>query len=382
MARPIAGLIAVLSAIGFALPDSVHAAAPTSAAPVLKAQAWLLIDHDSGRVLAEHQGDKPLPLASLTKLMVAYLLFEKLKARELKLDGTVTISANAWNTKGERIFLRPETEARVEEIIKSMIVRSANDATIALAEHVAGTEQAFVTEMNKKARELGMNHTRFSNATGLGHRDHYSTARDLSRLTSRLIRDFPDFYVWFAIKEIGYNGLTHYNRNALLWRDASVDGVKTGRTRHAGYCLIVSAQRDRMRLIAIVLGATGENERVEAGQQLLDYGFRHFETRLLYAARDPATRVRVWMGAENVLPLGMLQNLYLTLPRGWHKQLHARLTVKTKQFAPIRYGQQVGTLALDLDAKPLAEYPLVALREIRTGNLFQRTFDKIRLWLE
>jgi serine-type D-Ala-D-Ala carboxypeptidase (penicillin-binding protein 5/6) len=372
----------VLLVVGFTLTGNPISADQNPTPPKFNAKAWLLIDHDSDEVLADHQADLALPPASLTKLMVAYLLFERVQAGTLKLNTTVEVSTNAWKARGSRIFLPPESKASVEMLIKGMIVRSANDATIALVEHVAGTERSFVELMNKKAQALGMPDTVFANATGLSHPGHRSTARDLSRISSRLIRDFPNLYGWFAIKEFGHNSLTHYNRNALLWRDPSVDGVKTGRTQSAGYCLIASAKRERMRLIATVLGAYDENGRVEAGQQLLEYGFRHFETRLLYAARDAATRVRVWMGEDDVLPLGMTQNVYLTLPRGWHNRLQARLTVKAKQIAPIHYGQRIGTLVLDLDAKPLAEYPLVALREVRTGNLFQRAFDSIRLWLQ
>ncbi|GMR03649.1 MAG: D-alanyl-D-alanine carboxypeptidase family protein [Gammaproteobacteria bacterium] len=359
-----------------------YAGAPSPQPPKIPAKAWFLIDHNSKSVLAEHNADKSLPLASLTKLMTAYLLFEKLKAGKFKLSDPIKVSFKAWNTKGSRIFIRPETWVIAEDLIKSMIVRSANDATLALVEHVAANEEEFVAEMNARAQALGMNRTFFKNATGLDQAGHYSTARDISRLASALIRDFPDHYKLFAIKEFTYNNIKQYNRNALLWRDKSVDGIKTGRTRSAGYCLIVSAKRDNMRLIAAVIGAKDENGRVEAGRKLLDYGYRNFETRLLYAANDPATMVRVWRGDGDELPLGVINNLYLTLPRGWHAKLRARLTVKDIQYAPIHYGQKIGTLSLDLDQEPFAEYPLVALKEVKVGNILQRTIDNVRLWLQ
>jgi len=350
--------------------------------PTPNAQAWLLMDHDSGQVLAEHNADKPLAPASLTKLMVSYLVFEQLRANKLKPEEPVRVSARAGATNGARLFLRPETAIALETLLKGMIVRSANDATIALAEHLGGNETAFVATMNDKARQLGLSRTRFVNVTGLDREGHVSTARDLTRLASQLVRDFPDYYRWFALREFTWQDIRQYNRNALLWRDNTVDGVKTGQTKTAGWCLIASAQRNHMRLIATVLGAKDNNGRFDAGQRLLEYGFRHYETRLLYAADVSAIRVRVWLGDDSELPLGVSRNLYLTLPRGDHEKLRARLTVPDMQTAPIRRGQPVGKLVLELDQKPYAEYPLVALKEIREGNVLQRGWDKLRLWLQ
>ncbi len=363
--------------LGFGL--SAHAVeAPP---PVLNAQAWLLMDHDSGRVLAEHNADKPLAPASLTKLMVAYLAFEQLREGKLKPDETARVSERAWSTNGARLFLRPGTTVPIETLLKGMIVRSANDATIALAEHLGGNESAFIAAMNAKARALGLMHTRFANVTGLDREGHVSTARDLTRLANQLVRDFPDYYRWFALREFAWQEIRQYNRNALLWRDATVDGVKTGQTKAAGWCLIASAQRNHMRLIATVLGAKDDNGRFDAGHKLLEHGFRHYETRLLYATDVPAIQVRVWLGDDSQLPLGVSQNLYLTLARGDHEKLRARLTVPDMQTAPIRRGQAVGKLVLELDRQPYAEYPLVALKEIREGNMLQRGWDKLRLWL-
>lgn len=353
---------------------------PEIPAPSIAAQAWLLVDHDSGKVLAERNADKPLAPASLTKLMTAYVLFGKMKSATLRLDDPVTIGQQAWNAKGARLFLRPGATARVEDLLKGMIVLSANDAAMALAVHVAKSEAGFVAEMNAAAQALEMRHTVFMNVTGHDEKGHVSTARDLARLSSALIRDFPDYYKWFALKEFSYLEITQHNRNALLWRDRSVDGVKTGETRSAGFCLIATASRDGMRLIATVLGAGDENARVEAGQKLLDHGFRQYETRLLYTADVPAVRVRVWLGDQSSLPLGVRQNLYLTLPRGWHEKLSARLLVKEMLQAPVKLGQAMGTLALDLDRQPFSEYPLVALKQIETGNFLQRAIDRIQLW--
>ena len=364
------------------LSNLAHAATPPEIpAPTVAAQAWLLVDHDSGSVLAERNADKPLAPASLTKLMTAYVLFGKMKSGTLRLDDPVTIGQQAWNAKGARLFLRPGTTARVEDLLKGMIVLSANDAAQALAVHTAKSEAGFVIEMNVAAQALEMRNTVFLNTTGHDQKGHVSTARDLARLSSALIRDFPDYYKWFALKEFSYLDITHYNRNALLWRDRSVDGLKTGETRSAGSCLIATASRDGMRLIATVLGAADENARVEAGQKLLDHGFSQYETRLLYTADVPAVRVRVWLGDQSSLPLGVRENLYLTLPRGWHEKLHARLVVKEMLQAPVMLGQAMGTLALDIDRQPFSEYPLVALKEIETGNFLQRAIDRIQLWL-
>ena len=370
------GALSLLFWLGLA---SAQAAA---ASPAFNAQAWLLMDHDSGQVLAEHNADKTLAPASLTKLMVAYLVFEQLRAGKLKPEETVRVGTRAWNTNGARLFLRPGTTVPLETLLKGMIVRSANDATIALAEHLGGSEEKFVAAMNDKARQLGLAHTRFTNVTGLDHEGHVSTARDLTRLASQLVRDFPDYYRWFALREFAWQDIRQYNRNALLWRDDSVDGIKAGQTKTAGWCLIASAQRNHMRLIATVLGAKDDNGRFDAGHKLLEHGFRRYETRLLYAADVPATRIRVWLGDDSELPLGVSRNLYLTLPRGDHEKLRARLTVPDMQTAPVGRGQPVGKLVLELDQKPYAEYPLVALKEIREGNALQRGWDKLRLWLQ
>ena len=349
--------------------------------PAPAARAWLLVNHDSGEVLLEHQADEQLAPASLTKLMTAYLLFERLRNGQLKPTDAVTVSERAAVLNGSRLFLRAGSQVSLEQLIQGMLVRSANDATLALVEHMAGSEADFVAEMNARALQLGLVSTRFVNSTGLDVDGQVSSARDLTRLAGQLIRDFPDEYArWYAIKEFNFNDIRQHNRNALLWRDASVDGVKTGRTRAAGHCLIASARRGDMRLIATVLGAPLDDGRFDGAQRMLEYGFRHFETRLVYAADSPATRVRVWMGSQAELPLGLGRSLYLTLPRGQHEKLRARLTVKDRQVAPIALGQRIGTLALDLGDQLYAEYPLVALAEVGAGNLLQQLMDRVELW--
>ncbi|MEK6550359.1 MAG: D-alanyl-D-alanine carboxypeptidase family protein [Pseudomonadota bacterium] len=352
-------------------------------APRPTARAWLLVDHDSGRVLTEHGADQPLAPASLTKLITSYLVFEALQQGKLKLDDRVTVSRHAAAHSGASLFLRPGEVVSVEDLIRGMIVSSANDATVALAERIAGSDSAFIERMNTRARELGLEQTRFANVTGLDQDGQRSTARELTRLAGYLIRDFPQQYqTYFRLREFTHNRIRQYNRNALLWRDATVDGVKTGRTRAAGHNLIASARRGSMRLLATVLGAPNEGARVDGAQRLLEHGFRHFETRLLYAADTPAARLRVWMGNQSELPIGVGRPLYLTLARGQHEKLNARLTTfKTMQTAPVLRGERLGTLALEVEGKPYAEYPLVALQEVTPGNVVQRFIDRIQLWL-
>lgn len=359
--------------------SSARAAAP--APPAVAGEAWLLIDHDSGTVLAEHNGAKRLPPASLTKLVTAYLVFEKLRSGELRLEEPVLISSNAWSAPGSRVYLRLGSYVTIQNLIMSMIVRSANDATVALAERISGSEEGFVAQMNARAHGWGLTDSHFENATGLDHPRHVSTARDMSRIAAAIIRDFPEYYKWFGAKEFSYHALTHHNSNSLLWRDAAVDGMKTGHTRLAGYCLISSARRSNMRLIATVLGSPSITARTASSQALLDYGFQNFETRLVYATQSPATQVRVWMGDREMLPLTTDHNVYLTLPRGWHDRLRARLTIKDMLVAPVRAGQKIGVVALALDEQVFAEYPLVAMREISTGGVLRRAIDRVQLWL-
>lgn len=358
-----------------------HANTGLISPPKIDAKGWMLADFHSGQVLAEYRADERTDPASLTKLMTAYVVFKELRAGKLKLGDPVKISKTAWTMPGSRMFVRAGSEASVEELIRGLLIPSGNDAAVALAEHISGSEAAFVARMNTEAKALSLVNTRFVNSTGLPAADHHSSARDLTRLSGFLIRDFPEYYHWNAVKEFNYGGITQYNRNALLWRPGGVDGIKTGHTRAAGYCITASATREQMRLIATIMGATSEQARTDASQALLDFGFRHFETRLLYQASVPATEVRVWMGASEKLPVGVGRDLYLTLPRGAHTKLEANVTVKDAQ-APVRAGQALGTLSLSLDKKTFAEYPLVALRAVESGNILQRAMDTVQLWFK
>lgn len=349
--------------------------------PALHARAWLLIEYATGDVLVEHNADRPLPPASLTKLMTAYLVFEQLRAGNVGLDDAVAVSPFAARTRGSRVPLKPGAEVAIEDLIKSMVLRSANNAAVALAEHIAGSEPLFVAAMNARARAWGLRGTSFANSTGLDQPGHLSTARDMSRIAAALIRDFPDYYRWFSLRDFAFNDNLIRNSNGLLWRNEAVDGMKTGYTRHAGWCLISTASQEHMRLIAAVLGAPSAAARVNSSQRLLDYGFRNFETRLVYAANRPAVEIRVWMGDSALVPLGTLENLYLTLPRGMHSRLQTRLRLEDMPYAPVRYGQRLAVLALELDDKVLGEYPLIALKEVRAGGMVQRAIDNLQLWL-
>jgi D-alanyl-D-alanine carboxypeptidase (penicillin-binding protein 5/6) len=368
---------AVLGALLVATPAL---AAPESAPPRLDARSWLLTDYHSGEVLAARAADERLAPASLTKLMTAYLVFREIRAGRLALKDRAVVTVKASRMPGSRMFLGIGERVPVEELLKGMLIQSGNDAAVVLAEHLAGGEESFAARMNQEARSLGMINSQFRNASGLHHPGHYASARDLSLLATVLIRDFPEYYPWYSLREFGYNGIRQPNRNTLLWREPSVDGLKTGYTRPAGHCLVSSAARHGMRLIATVLGAPSEPARNAAGRTLLDYGFGRYETRLLYQAKVPATTVRVWLGEAGELPVGLNRDLYLTLPRGAYPRLAAHALVRDLQ-APVRLGQPVGTLKLLLDQKTYAEHPLIALRDVASGNMVQQAVDHLRQWL-
>ena len=363
------------------LPREAPAFAWDLPGPSVPARAWILVDHHSGTVIGEERADEPLPPASLTKLMTAYLIFQDLKAGRVKLGDKVTVSGRAWQMAGARMFLRAGAKVSVEALLKGMIVRSANDATLTLVEHVGGDEARFVARMNAAAAELHLGNTRFTNSTGLHQDGHTSSARDLAALAALLIREFPQYYALFGTKEFNHNGIAQHNRNLLLWRMGEADGLKTGQTRSAGYCLAATAQRDNMRMIAVLLGAKSERDRADAGQRLLSFGLDHYETRLLYQAESPAVHLRIWLGDHDTLPVGINEDLYLTLPRGGYGKLQARLDVPETPTAPVARGQRIGTLRLDYGGQTIAEHPLIALRAVDDGNLVQRAIDHLRLWL-
>lgn len=362
------------------LSPPVLAAAQDDTLPSINADSWLLVDHHSGHVIASHNAETRHHPAGLTKLMSVYIVFEHLSGGSLSPDSPVRVSVHAADAPGKQIFLKAEDVISASELIYGMIVQSANDATIALAETLAGSESGFVDLMNAKAYELGLVNTRFRNATGLSQKDHYSTASDIVRLARVLIRDYPDYYKWYSIKTFTHNGIKHHNRNALLWRDEAIDGIRASYDRSSGYHLAASGVRGDMRLIATVLGAPSERAQIEAGISLLNYGFNGYETRLLYRADTPATRVRVWMGNNSMLPVGISKDFYVTIPRGSTGSLQATLTIKDVQYAPKRPNEVLGTLNVYMGEEVIASRPLIALEEIKLGNPLQRALDRIQLW--
>lgn len=359
----------------------VHAATlPLPPAPQIEARAWLLTDLLSGQTLAEQAPDARVEPASLTKLMTAYLVFTALKERRLRPDQTLPVSERAWRAEGSRMFLDPRQPAKVDDLLKGVIVQSGNDACIVLAEAIAGSEEGFAAMMNAMAKRLGMHNTHFVNSTGLPHPQHYSTARDLTRLAAALIRDYPNYYTYYAIKEFTYNGITQPNRNRLLWLDPNVDGVKTGHTASAGYCLIASARRGERRLLSVVLGARSDNARAMESQRLLNYGFQAYDTVRLYKANQAVTRVKVYKGRQGEVGLGFGQDFYVTVPRGAGERIQAQLITQQPLLAPVTRGQQLGTLRLTLDGRPIGDYPLRALDNVAVAGLLGRIWDSILLW--
>lgn len=356
--------------------------------PILSARAYVLLDFNSGTTLAAQAADARVEPASLTKLMTAYLTFKALKNGHLKLDQTLPVSTHAWKgggagcggARGSCMFIDPKSVVTVDELLHGMIVVSGNDASVALAEGVAGSEAAFAERMNQEAARLGMQNTHFTNATGLPDPGHYSTAADLALLAAALVRDFPDQYKrLYALKEYTYNNIRQGNRNRLLWMDPYVDGMKTGHTAAAGYCLIASARRGDMRLISVVLGAPSDNARMIESQKLLNYGFQFYESRLMYRPGDAVSRLKVWKGHDDSLAATVSRDLYVTLPRGQHARLKARVVSRQPLIAPLAAGQQVGTLHFDLDGKTVLSHPLVTAREVAVAGLFGRLWDGFRL---
>jgi D-alanyl-D-alanine carboxypeptidase (penicillin-binding protein 5/6) len=367
-------------------PAPAPAAAPAANAPIIPAppevgaKAYILMDFNSGRVLAENNADQRLEPASLTKIMTAYVVFRELaKGSNLHLDNMVMVSEKAWRTEGSRMFAQVGASIAVENLLKGMIVQSGNDASVALAEHVAGDEAVFAQMMNQNAERLGMKNTHYKNSMGLPDPDHYASARDLATLTRAMIGEFPEYYKWHSIKEFMFNNIKQVNRNRLLWRDSTVDGVKTGHTQGAGYCLVTSALRDNMRLIAVVLGTKSDNERANANQALLNYGFRFYETRPLYKANEPLGEARVWKGAESKVPVGLSQNFAVTFPRGQYANLKAGLEIDTGASAPVKQGDKLGTVKVVYNGETVAQQDLVALKAVEEGGIFRRLLDQVLL---
>ena len=346
------------------------------APPRVAASSYFLQDFDSGRILAEKNADEVLPPASLTKIMTVYIAFRELSENRLSLDELVTVSEKAWRTPGSKMFIEVNKQVKVEDLLKGIIIQSGNDASVAIAEHIAGNEQTFAQLMNQHAQRLGMHSTHFMNATGLPvPNQHYTTARDLAVLTRAVIKEFPDYYRWDSEKEFTYNKITQKNRNTLLWRDESVDGVKTGHTEEAGYCLIASAKREDMRLVSVVLGTKSKSARANESQTLLNYGFRFFETHKLYDANTELTTGRVWKGASETVSLGLVEDLYVTISRRHYKEMKASTNVDVKIMAPVEQGDQLGTVNVTLRGAAVSSKPLIALNAVAKGSFLQRAYD-------
>lgn len=355
---------------------------PTPQPPIIGAKSYLLIDANTGAELGALEADIRLAPASLTKLMTAYAVFRSLKEDQINLTDSVTISEKAWRTQGSRMFIEVGKQVKVEDLILGMIVQSGNDASVALAEHIAGSEAVFAQLMNQYAAQIGMNSSNFQNATGLPGDDHYSTARDLAKLARAIINEFPDYYAWYSVKSFKFNDIEQPNRNSLLWRDDSVDGMKTGFTDDAGYCLISSAQRDGMRVISVVLGTASAKVRIDGSQALINYGFRFFETRLLYRAGETITQARIWKANEEFSPLGLAEDLYITIPRGSYDEVESVLNIPAVLVAPVALGQPLAELQVNLRGSNLVNTPLRALGENPDGSFWQRTSDSVKLWFE
>ena len=367
-------LIFTLAFLSFNL---VHAAKPVPAPPDVAAKNYFVIDFASGKVLAEKDPDEQIEPASITKLMTSYVVYKELDAGRLAMDDMVDISEKAWRMGGSRMYLEVGTSVSVHDLMKGLIIQSGNDASVALAEHIAGTEDAFVQLMNQYAKELGMDNTHFVNCTGWPDKEHLTTARDIAKLSVAIIKEFPERYTWHAEKEFTYNSIKQYNRNKLLWRDDSVDGMKTGHTDSAGFCLVSSAVRSDMRIISVVLGTESKKARANISQALLNYGFRFYESHTLYEAGEVLSRPRVWGGEFETLTVGLAENLAVAIPRGAYDDLDATMDIDKNIEAPVAKGQQVGEVKVSLDGKLLETVPLVALETVNEGNLLQQAKDYV-----
>ena len=354
---------------------------PTPAAPQLGASSYILMDFNSNEVIVEHEPDARVEMASITKLMTSYAVFQELASGDVSLDDIVTISETSWNTGGSRMFLEPGMQVSIEDLLKGLIIQSGNDASVALAEHLAGTEASFATVMNYYAQQLGMTNTNFENSTGLPSPSHYSTARDTALLSIAIIRDFPEYYRWYSEKEFNFNNIRQHNRNNLLWRDPAVDGLKTGHTEAAGYCLAASAKREGMRLISVVMGSFSEQSRASESQSLLNYGFRFFETIQLYKAGQELSSSRVWKGETEEVLLGIEDDMFISIPRGKYDDLDARIEMQPEITAPLTQGQQVGRIQIYLGEEIVASRDLVTLSAIAPAGFFSRSWDGMKLWM-
>jgi len=352
------------------------------APPKIKALSYLVVDYDSGRLLVKENIDERVEPASLTKMMTVYIVSNELTAGNINMNDMVMISEAAWRMTGSRMFIEVNKEVSVEDLLMGVIVQSGNDASMALAEHVSGSEEVFVELMNQYASELGMTGTHFTNSTGLPDKDHYTTARDMAALAAALVRNSPEIYKWHSIRDFTFNGIKQHNRNQLLWRDDSVDGIKTGHTESAGYCLVASAKRDNMRLISVVMGTEGTRARTRATQSLFNFSFRFYETHKLYEAGEAISSSKVWKGDKESFNVGIAEDLYVTISRGKYKKLDAAIEISPVIVAPINESDVQGNLNVMLEGEKLASRPLIALQAVAEGSFLNRLKDDIRLLFE
>ncbi len=350
--------------------------------PKVNASSYLLIDYHSGRVLAADNPHLQVEPASITKMMTAYVVFAEIKSGNLALDDMITISEKAWRTGGSKMFIEVDKQVVVEDLIRGMIIQSGNDACVALAEHIAGSEEVFANMMNQHAKKLGMNDSSFRNATGLPAEGHLVSANDVAILGKALIAEFPDLYHFYSEKEFTFNKIKQHNRNTLLYRDPTVDGFKTGHTEAAGYCLATSAVRNGMRLINVVMGTASEKARADESQKLLNYGFRFYETHKLYNAGDERIKSEIWKGQEEDLSIGLAEDLFISIPKGSYDKLEANVDLPNILTAPIQQGTQLGTLNIQLNGEVLVQKPLIALQTAEQAGWWSRSMDGIGLWFK
>lgn len=366
-------------------PVGPHAGGPTAnplitpTPPLLNAKAYILIDVNSGKVIAEKNSTSKLPPASLTKMMTLYVISSALRNEQIHLSDPVRISQDAWKSGGSRMFVKEGQQVSVEDLLKGIIVDSGNDACVAMAEHLGGSERGFIDIMNQQAKNLNMNDSHFTDSTGLPDPNHYTTANDLAILGRALINDFPQYYHWYKQKWFTFNGIRQPNRNRLLWRDSQVDGVKTGHTNEAGFCLVSSAKHDNMRLLAVVMGSPTETARADDSERLLNYGFRFFETHQLYKAGTPISELPLYKGTTNKITVGVSDDQYVTIPSGQYQRLSINTNVPKYLQAPLGKGDKIGELVVQFDNKVISKQPLYALQEAPKGGLFSRLKDSIRL---
>jgi len=370
-------LFSMASAANVPLTEALGNGPPIPAAPKLQASGYLLVDATNGEILVEHNAEEPLPPASLTKMMTAYIAEREITEGRMSFDDQVPVSVKAWKTGGSRMFIREGTEVRLEDLLRGIIIQSGNDASVAVAEYIAGSEDVFADVMNQTAISLGMTNTQFKNATGLPQEGHYTTAKDLSILAARIIQDFPDTYPIYEEKNFTYNGIKQANRNSLLFRDPTVDGLKTGHTEEAGYCLVASAERDGFRLISVVMGTASEKAREQETTKLLQYGFRYFSGKTVFAAGEPLPESarKVWFGEMESVDLAPTEPLYVTLPLGRESAIQATLDAPDTLDAPLEAGAVVGTVKIMLGERVLAESPVAVAEAVPEGGLFKRLMD-------